>query len=64
MSDPNMKAPNHVAGDADVSPSEHEAYETVQLAQELIRALDAESNTRMQQISADDKGSGPENSTL
>jgi hypothetical protein len=63
MSDPDVKAPNRVAGEVDVSPSEHEVYETVELAQELIRALDAESNKHMEQISVDDKGSGPENSS-
>jgi hypothetical protein len=55
MSHVDMKPLGFWPKHAEVSASQEDSYQTVELADELIRALDAESNEHMQQISAEDK---------
>jgi len=54
MSPDDMKQSGSGQEDVELRGQEN-SYKTMELAEELIRALDAESNEHMQQISAEDK---------
>jgi hypothetical protein len=64
MSDIDVKAPHHLAVNPGLNTPDDEDYNVIQRAQELIRALDAKSNQQMEQISAEEKASEPEDFSL
>jgi hypothetical protein len=55
MSRVDMKQSGSGQEDVELRDSEENSYKTIELAEELIRALDTESNEHMQKISAEDK---------
>lgn len=64
MSNADVKAPDSLAVDAELSLSEQDNWQMFQLARERIRSLDAGSSTHMEQISVEDKCREPEDSSL
>jgi len=50
-----MKSPGAERENGELKVSKENSYKLIERAEELIRTLDAESNERMEQISAEDK---------
>lgn len=60
-----MKAARPLAGDIQLNANDDETSDaSAARAKDLIRALDQESRALMEHISAEEKGSTPEDSTL
>ena len=55
MSQADVKSSGSGQQDVELRHSEENSYKTVELAEVLIRAMDAESNEHMKQISVEDK---------